>query len=57
MKKTAMETLKAENKDLKLRLLRVAMLASDTPRFFNPLHVMEAKRIRDFVLANQEDYL
>lgn len=28
----------------------LAKLAAETPQFFNPLHVMEAKKIRDLIL-------
>lgn len=56
MKKTAMERLKEENKELKRRLLMVSKLASKTPQFFNPLHVLAAENVRDYVLANKEAY-
>ena len=48
--------LKKEIVTLKQKLLLVSMLTADTPQFFNPMVVMEAKRIRDEVLANREDY-
>lgn len=57
MKKTAMQKLKEENMGLRRALLQVAKLAADEPMFFNPLHAMDAKRVRDYVLANQEEYL
>lgn len=47
----------AEIKTLKAQLLFVSMLAAETPQFFNPLAVMEAKKIRDHVLANRTDYV
>jgi hypothetical protein len=32
----------------------LAKLAADTPQFYNPLHVMEARRIRDSILLLQK---
>jgi hypothetical protein len=43
--------------DLRSALLAVSKLAAETPQFFNPLAVMEAKKIRDHVLANRTDYV
>lgn len=33
----------------------LAMLASDEPKFFNPLGIMAAKSLRDAILAEGED--
>jgi|GEM_PF-4353134 len=33
----------------------LAKLAADTPQFFNPLDVMEAKKIRDLILKQLND--
>lgn len=33
----------------------LAMLAADTPQFFNPLHAMAAKQLRDDVLKERPD--
>ena len=48
--------LKKEIVTLKQKLLLVSMLAADTPQFFNPMVVIDAKRIRDEVLANRAEY-
>lgn len=42
--------------DLKAALLSVSKLASERAEFFNPLHVMDAKRIRDYVLSHRDEF-
>ena len=44
------EQLQAENKKLKTERNILALLSSDTPKFFNPMDVMEAKKLRDRIL-------
>lgn len=45
------ERLLAEVERLKAERHLLAMLAAETPRFYNPLHVMAAEQLRDQVLA------
>ena len=44
-------------KRLKFELLMVSKLAADTPMFYNPFNVAQAKNIRDKVLHNADDYV
>jgi hypothetical protein len=34
---------------------QLAMLASKTPQFFNPLHAFEAEKFRDYVLLQKKE--
>jgi hypothetical protein len=37
--------------EMHVELVTLALLSSDHPEFFNPLHIAKAKQIRDRVLA------
>lgn len=38
-------------KEFSTNLKTLAKLSAETPQFFNPLDVMQAKRLRDFILS------
>jgi len=46
-----------EIEKLKYWLVQVSKLASDTPEFYNPMAIADAKRIRNFVLKHREEFL
>ena len=41
--------------ELEKQVGTLAKLASDTPRFFNPLEAMAAKKLRADILSNAKD--
>jgi hypothetical protein len=43
---------RAELMELRREKRLLAMLASETPEFFNPLHAMEAVTLRDAILQH-----
>lgn len=44
-------------RQLKACLLAVSKLASERAEFFNPLDVMEANKIRDYVLSHKDEFI
>ena len=59
-KSSSSKTREKKNKwtvsELKAALLSVSKLASERAEFFNPLNVMDAKRIRDYVLSHRDEF-
>lgn len=54
MEKTEIKRLQAELKQLKAERNILAMLASDTPKFFNPMSITRAKNLRDKVIGESQ---